>query len=71
MLRELGWIKVVRGNRDSPRNSEVTLRAQEELLRRHRELLSQRNHAVRFVGLVFRSHDSIWVEGCASIIKEG
>jgi hypothetical protein len=70
LLRELGWIKVVHGNRDSPRNTEVSLQAQEELLRRHRELLSLRSNAVSFVGLVFRSHDSIWVERCASIVKE-
>jgi hypothetical protein len=70
MLRELGWIRVIRGHRDSPRNSEITLEAQEVLLRRHRELSSHRNNAVSFVGLVFCSHDHIWVERCASIIKE-
>jgi hypothetical protein len=70
LLRELGWIKVVRGNRDTPRNSEVSLQDQERLQHRRRELLSLRNDAQGFIGLIFRSHDTIWVERCASIIAD-
>lgn len=70
LLRELGWIEVVRGNRDSPRNTEVALRAQEGLLRQRRELMSLRHDAAGFIGLVFRSYDTIWVERCASLVKE-
>jgi hypothetical protein len=32
--------------------------------------MSLRHDAVGFIGLVFRSYDSIWVERCASIIVE-
>lgn len=63
-------MKVIRGNRDTPRNSEVTLQDQEELLRRRRELVSLRQDAAGFVGLVFHSHEAIWFERCASIITE-
>lgn len=70
ILRELGWIEVVRGNRDSPRNSEVALRGAERLLQLRRELMASRKNAAGFIGLIFRSHDNIWIERCASIIKE-
>jgi hypothetical protein len=32
--------------------------------------MSLRHDAVGFIGLVFRSHDGIWVERCESIIVE-
>lgn len=70
LLRELGWIEVIRGNRDSPRNSEVMLRDQGALVKRRRELMSLRSDAEGFIGSVFRSCDRIWVERCASIIEE-
>jgi hypothetical protein len=70
LLRELHWVQVARGNRDSPRNSDLELQSREELLRRRRELMSLRNDAVGFVGLVFRSYDSIWIERCSGIIRE-
>lgn len=70
LLRELGWVKVISGKRDTPRNSEVSLQDQEELIRRLRELMSARHNALAFISLVFRSHDRIWVERCASIIVE-
>jgi hypothetical protein len=70
LLRKLGWIKVIRGNRDTPRNSEVSLQDREQLLRYRRELMSLRHDAVGFIGLVLRSHDRIWVERCESIIVE-
>ena len=70
LLRELHWVHVVRGNRDSPRNSDLVLQSREELLRRRRELMSLRNDAVGFVGSVFRSYNTIWIERCSAIIKE-
>ena len=69
LLRELRWVQVVRGNRDSLRNSDLVLQSREELLRRRREMMSLRNDAVGFVGSVFRSYDSIWIERCSAIIK--
>jgi hypothetical protein len=59
LLRELRWVQVVRDNRDSPRNSDLVLQRQGELLRMRRELMRLRNDAVGFIGLVFRSYDSI------------
>jgi hypothetical protein len=32
--------------------------------------MSLRNDAVGFVGSVFRSYDSIWIERCSAIVKE-
>lgn len=70
LLRELRWVQVVQGNRDSPRNSDVVLQSREELMRRRRELMSLRNDAVGFIGLVFHSYDTIWIKRCSAIIKE-
>lgn len=70
LLRELGWVQVARGNRDSPRNSDLALQSREELLRRRRELMGLRNDAVGFIGSVFRSYDSIWIERCSRVIKD-
>jgi len=70
VLRELGWVVVVRGTRDSPRNSDVELQKAEELLWMRKELLGLRKDATRFIGRVFHSQDSIWVERCKSIISE-
>ncbi|KAF2174792.1 hypothetical protein K469DRAFT_770346 [Zopfia rhizophila CBS 207.26] len=70
MLRELGWVEVVRGNRDSPRNSDLALRSTKDLHRKRKELLSLRKNAAGFIGSVFHSHDSIWVERCLDIIRE-
>jgi hypothetical protein len=68
MLRQLGWIQV-RGNRDSPRNSEVSLRDKSELLALRRELLALRKNPPAFIARVFDNHDRIWVDRCASIIE--
>ena len=70
MLRELGWVTVVHGNRDSPRNTDLTLRDQSELVQLHKELLSLQKTAAGFIGRIFHSHDSIRVERCSSIIRE-
>lgn len=60
----------MRGNRDSPRTSDLTLRDQEALLEMWRELKALRKDAVGFIGRIFHSHDYIWVERCSSIIQE-
>ena len=52
-LRELGWVRVVRGNRDAPRNSDLTLLPMEELLGWRKELLSLRKDSAGFIGRVF------------------
>ena len=70
VLRELGWVVVVRGTRDSPRNSDVELQKMEELLWMRKELLGLRKDATRFIRRVFHSHDNIWVERCKGIISE-
>ena len=70
LLRELEWVQVVRGNRDSPRNSDLTLQSREELLRRRRELRSLRKDAVGFIGSEVRSFDPMWVEGGSAMVQE-
>ncbi|KAH7334190.1 hypothetical protein BKA66DRAFT_480077 [Pyrenochaeta sp. MPI-SDFR-AT-0127] len=70
VLRELGWVKVVHGNRDSPRNNELTLSDRDRLVQQRRELLRLRQDAVGFIRVIFRSYDSIWVERCSLIVKE-
>lgn len=69
LLRELGWVQV-RGSRPNPRNSELSLRPEGELLRLRAELLSLRKDPVGFIACVFRSHDEVWVERCSEIIRE-
>lgn len=68
MLRELGWVEVVRGARDTPRNSELRLTSADELLQMRKELLSLRRNAPAFIGRVFQSHNPIWVDRCSDII---
>jgi hypothetical protein len=69
LLREMGWI-ISSGGRKYPRNSEIRLRPVEELMRLRKELLQLRGDAVRFIEVVFRSSDRVWVERCSSIIRE-
>ncbi|KAE9565702.1 hypothetical protein CGMCC3_g18113, partial [Colletotrichum fructicola] len=69
MLRELGWV-TSKSNRDSPRNTDLQLRPQEDLLQTFRELRSAMKRPDDFIGVVFNSQDSIWTERCASIIKD-
>jgi hypothetical protein len=69
LLRELGWVQD-RGKRDNPRNSDLSLRPVDELLKLRAELLSLRRDAAGFVAQVFRSHDSVWLERCSGIIQE-
>ncbi|KAK0368167.1 hypothetical protein CLIM01_14476 [Colletotrichum limetticola] len=70
MLRELGWV-ISTSNRDSPRNTDLHLRPREELLGILRELSSALRRPEDFISTVFHSRDRIWVERCASIIKQG
>lgn len=70
MLRELGWV-ISKSNRDSPRNTDLHLRPREELLGILRELGSALRRPDDFISTVFHSRDRIWVERCASIIKQG
>jgi hypothetical protein len=70
VLRELGWVVVVKGNRNNPRNSDVELQSRDKLMRMRKELLSSRKHAEGFIGQIFHTHDNIWVDRCAAIVKE-
>jgi len=70
VLRELGWVVVMQGNRDSPRNSDLRLQSRSKLIQMRKELLSSRKHAEGFIGQVFHSFDRIWVDRCSLIIKE-
>jgi len=69
ILRELDWIRVLRGNRDTPRNEEVELQERGQLDMLRRELLALRKDAPAFISRVFRSRDPVWVERCSQIIK--
>ena len=70
VLRELGWVQV-KGNRDSPRNSDLKLAPEGELLALRKELMSlMKKDAAGFIKRIFHSEDDIWVDRCSSIIKE-
>lgn len=69
LLRELGWVQD-HGRRDNPRNSDLSLRPVEELLKLRAELLSLRKDPAGFIAQVFHSHDSVWLERCSEIIRE-
>ena len=70
MLRELGWVQV-KGNRDSPRNSDLELAPQRELLVLRKELMRlMKKDAAGFIGRIFHSQDEVWIDRCSSIIKE-
>lgn len=70
LLRELGWVKVVRGNRDTPRNEELELQDVDKHLSLRRELLNLRKDAPAFIRRVFRDHDPIWLDRCSQIIQD-
>lgn len=69
MLMELGWI-TVKGNRPHPRISDSSLRSEEELYTLRRKLLQARKHPEAFIATVFRGEDKIWLDRCASIIRD-
>jgi len=58
LLLVLGWVKVIQGNRDTPRNDELQLQDMDKLLIFRKELLKLRKDALSFVGVVFRSRDA-------------
>lgn len=68
-LCETGWVKSTVA-RPSPRNSELTLRPQEELLEMRKELLSKRREPRRFVAQVYGSQAEAWFERSSEIIRE-
>jgi hypothetical protein len=70
LLRQLGWVRVTRGNRDAPRNSDLVLREREELLSLRKELLSLRADGAGFIRRVFSSEDGVWLDRCSSIMRE-
>ncbi|KAF5491426.1 hypothetical protein CGCA056_v015043 [Colletotrichum aenigma] len=53
MLRELGWV-TSKSNRDSPRNTDLQLRPQEDLLQTLRELRSAMKRPDDFISVVFK-----------------
>jgi hypothetical protein len=71
LLLVLGWVKVIRGNRDSPRNDELQLQDVDKLLTFRKELLKLRKDALGFVGVVFHSRDpTIWLDRCSQIVRD-
>lgn len=54
MLRELGWV-TSKSNRDSPRNTDLQLRPQEDLFQTLRELRSAMKRPDDFISVVFNS----------------
>ena len=70
MMRELGWVEVVKGNRDSSRNIDLRLKPEEKLMALRNELLLSRRSPVGFIGTIFHSGDSAWVDRCSSIIVD-
>jgi hypothetical protein len=69
VLRQLGWVQV-KGNRDTPRNSELRLQEAGELLALRSELLSLRKQPASFIRRVFGCDDDVWVERCSGIVYE-
>jgi hypothetical protein len=69
LMRATGWVQV-QGSRPNPRNSEMSLRGEEELLRLRKELLSLRRRPEDFIARVFGSYDEAWVERCSEIVRE-
>ncbi|KFZ19813.1 hypothetical protein V502_03459, partial [Pseudogymnoascus sp. VKM F-4520 (FW-2644)] len=60
LLREMGWVQVVgKGGRENPRNSDLQLRDERELLELRRELLRLRRDPEQFIARVFRSQDDV------------
>ena len=69
LLRELAWVQVTGGNRDTPRNEELALQDVDKLLARRRELLKLRKDAAAFLRSIFRSHDPVWLDRCSRIVQ--
>lgn len=69
MLSVLGWVEV-QGRRDRPRNSDCKIVSHERLLLAYETLSHARKDPARFLSLVFRSNDPVWLDRCSSIIQE-
>jgi hypothetical protein len=70
MLRQLGWVEVMKGARPTPRNTELRLRPTDELLAMRKELLHLQKNARMFIARVFGSRSDVWVERCSSIVVD-
>lgn len=70
LLRELGWVKVIAGNRDTPRNSELQLQDSDQLVVMRKELLNLRKDAAGFVRKIFHDHNPIWLDRCSQIVQD-
>ncbi|KAK1635404.1 hypothetical protein BDP81DRAFT_431493 [Colletotrichum phormii] len=55
--------------RDSPRNTDLQLRSQEELLETLRGLQLAIKRPEDFISIIFHSQDDIWVERCGSLVN--
>ena len=66
MLEKLGWV-IGKGNRETPRNGELRLRPEQELLKYRTELLSLMENPHGFVARIFGNQDNIWVGRCSEI----
>ena len=66
MLEKLGWV-IGEGHRETPRNSELRLRPEQELLKFRMELLSSMEDPPEFIARIFGNQDNIWVERCSEI----
>lgn len=66
----LGWVRVISGKRDSPRNSQLRLEDESVHLTRLKSLLKLQRDPVGFIQEVFQDNDSVWVDRCAEIIRD-
>ena len=60
----------MKGNRDSRRNIDLRLKAEEDVIALRNKLLSLRRNPVGFIGTIFHSGDGGWVDGCSSVIVD-
>jgi hypothetical protein len=56
VFRELEWVVVMQGNRDSPRNSDFRLQRRSKLIQMRKELLSSRKQCRGFIGQIFHGY---------------
>lgn len=68
MLQAVGWV-TLKSKRDSPQNTDLQLRSQEELLGTLRGLQSAIKRPEDFISMIFHSQDGIWVERCGSVVN--
>ncbi|KAG5912635.1 hypothetical protein E4U61_000299, partial [Claviceps capensis] len=68
VIRDLGWV-TVRGSRDTPRNTEMTIQPDGILTQRKIDLVEAMSRPADFLAMIFRTQDEIWVHRCQSIIR--